>query len=563
MNLLLQNIHKAFGNHIVFQDLSFDFSNCGFYLLCGKSGSGKSTLLNIIAGYESIDSGERTIDKDIHITSIFQTYELIEELTVYENLKMLEDIYSEDVSMSTIIQQLSLQEIQNHYPYELSAGQQQRVGIARALMQKPQVIICDEPTESLDIENKKIVLDLLKKHSQTCIVIVASHEKQLMENYCDYCYEIKNKKLSCTFQKQTKQLLTHFQKRSIDHKQVKIYFHKIFHKRTLFMTYLLMFMIFIQVIIFQIDHSLFMKEPGTNALNYHYLYINQYATLEDNHDYRMLLDFQPIEINHQLKKVHVYPSPHNDLKNNEVIINQNIANALDFKQSSTLELTYQIDDQTYPITFVVKDIIEEKDVKDMQIYYSNEYIVNILKNTPYSLKYPTQYDYLYAENTMYEIYIKDDVIKTYNLWNNKSGVSVYHSILTDWSLIQKQQNFYHMIFVVVEIILLAMIFLYVFYDILKSMNKSQKTMSIFYSLGIPLTLLKQLYFNDKMKTLSSLLLIPIIEVFIYSFMISFEMINLLLMLGYILVIVIIYIVVLKVRLNSFQVTKISSVFKDV
>lgn len=121
-----------------------------------KSGSGKSTLLNILAGYEEIDSGQRIIDKDIHITSIFQTYELINELTVYENLKMLEDIYNEDVSMDSIMQQLGLQEIKDHYPYELSAGQQQRVGIARALMQKPQVIICDEPTESLDIENKKL-----------------------------------------------------------------------------------------------------------------------------------------------------------------------------------------------------------------------------------------------------------------------------------------------------------------------------------------------------------------------------------------------------------------------
>lgn len=141
MQLALQNIDKSFGNHIVFQNLSFDFSNCGFYLLCGKSGSGKSTLLNILAGYEDIESGQRIVDASIHITSIFQTYELIDELTVYENLKMIEDIYHEDVSMDTIMLQLGLQEIQDHYPHELSAGQQQRVGIARALMQKPQVII--------------------------------------------------------------------------------------------------------------------------------------------------------------------------------------------------------------------------------------------------------------------------------------------------------------------------------------------------------------------------------------------------------------------------------------
>ena len=126
MQLALQNIDKSFGNHIVFQNLSFDFSNCGFYLLCGKSGSGKSTLLNILAGYEDIESGQRIVDASIHITSIFQTYELIDELTVYENLKMIEDIYHEDVSMDTIMSQLGLQEIQDHYPHELSAGQQQK-----------------------------------------------------------------------------------------------------------------------------------------------------------------------------------------------------------------------------------------------------------------------------------------------------------------------------------------------------------------------------------------------------------------------------------------------------
>lgn len=196
----------------------------------------------------------------------------------------------------------------------------------------------------------------------------------------------------------------------------------------------------------------------------------------------------------------------------------------------------------------------------MQIYYSNDYVMNILKNTPYSLKYPTQYDYLHTENTSYEVYVKDDIIKAYNLWNNKSAISVYHSILTDWSHIQKQQSFYHMIFLVVEIILLVMTFLYIFYDILKSINKSQKTMSIFYSLGIPLTSLKQLYLKDRVKILSILLLVPFIEVLIYSFMISFELIDLLLMLGYILIII--CIVVLKVKLNSFQVTKISSVLKN-
>ena len=525
MQLALQNIHKSFGNHIVFQNLSFDFSNCGFYLLCGKSGSGKSTLLNILAGYEEIDSGQRIIDKDIHITSIFQTYELINELTVYENLKMLEDIYNEDVSMDSIMQQLGLQEIKDHYPYELSAGQQQRVGIARALMQKPQVIICDEPTESLDIENKKIVLDLLKKLSNHCAVIVASHEKQLMMEYSDYCYEIKNYQLYCISSSQNDKLQIS-PKQNYNQQSIRYYFHKIFHKKMTIMSLILTCLILIEIVCVQIDYSLFMQEHGHDALNYRSLYITDYtSSLQDIENNHLLIPFQPLEINHQLKKVNVYPCPDaSRVHDNEIIINDKLAKALQQEIGSTIELSYQLQEESYPLTFIIKEIIEEKDVNQMQIYYSYDYMINKLKDTPYSLKYPTQYDLLTSETLSYEI----------------------------------EFHFYHIIFVIVEILLFVMNICFLFYDILKNMKKNQKNISIMYSLGIPLSLLKQLYLKKQVKILLCFLTLPIIECLItYVCGIDESLVMILFILG----IMLLYILVLKLRLNALKVTHISTILK--
>lgn len=559
MQLALQNIHKSFGNHIVFQNLSFDFSNCGFYLLCGKSGSGKSTLLNILAGYEEIDSGQRIIDKDIHITSIFQTYELINELTVYENLKMLEDIYNEDASMDSIMQQLGLQEIKDHYPYELSAGQQQRVGIARALMQKPQVIICDEPTESLDIENKKIVLDLLKKLSNHCAVIVASHEKQLMMEYSDYCYEIKNYQLYCISSSQNDKLQIS-PKPNYNQQSIRYYFHKIFHKKMTIMSLILTCLILIEIVCVQIDYSLFMQEHGHDALNYRSLYITDYtSSLQDIENNHLLIPFQPLEINHQLKKVNVYPCPDaSRVHDNEIIINDKLAKALQQEIGSTIELSYQLQEESYPLTFIIKEIIEEKDVNQMQIYYSYDYMINKLKDTPYSLKYPTQYDLLTSETLSYEIIIDGDVDQVYEQYSNQKNISVYHSILTDWIIQQKEFHFYHIIFVIVEILLFVMNICFLFYDILKNMKKNQKNISIMYSLGIPLSLLKQLYLKKQVKILLCFLTLPIIECLItYVCGIDESLVMILFILG----IMLLYILVLKLRLNALKVTHISTILK--
>ena len=179
--LELENITKKYKNNILFDQLNLKLNNPGFYLITGKSGQGKTTLLNILAGFISFEKGERK-ENDCNIAYIFQEYELINELTVIENLRLNSRVFNSNFE-TEFISKLGLDDLLHHYPSELSGGQKQRVGIARALMQEPNFILCDEPTESLDIDNANIVIDLLKELSSEVVVVVVSHQKEILEKY--------------------------------------------------------------------------------------------------------------------------------------------------------------------------------------------------------------------------------------------------------------------------------------------------------------------------------------------------------------------------------------------
>ena len=183
--LKIEHGTKSFGTQNIFTDISLTIDHPGLFALWGESGSGKSTLLNIIAGFDSLDHG--VCQTTSSIMTIFQNYELIPQLNVMDNI-FLGKPYSED--NRKLLETLQIDHILDHYPDELSGGQKQRVGIARALISEPGMICCDEPTESLDIENRQIVMHLLKEYSKDHIVIMATHQKDAVEQYADYVITI-------------------------------------------------------------------------------------------------------------------------------------------------------------------------------------------------------------------------------------------------------------------------------------------------------------------------------------------------------------------------------------
>lgn len=175
----------------------------GQWLLLGNSGSGKSTLLHILTGILQPKNGSVFInDTNLYqlpakkldrfrgqqIGMVFQTPHLIKSLTVKENLLIAQSFASlpEDRKrVAEVLQSLGIDDKQNNYPHQLSQGQLQRVSIARAVINKPALLVADEPTSSLDDHNADAVLQLLMQQSVigNSTLLVATHDKRVKDKF--------------------------------------------------------------------------------------------------------------------------------------------------------------------------------------------------------------------------------------------------------------------------------------------------------------------------------------------------------------------------------------------
>ena len=206
--LSLQNISKIYnsnvGNFEVFKEINFEINENENVFLFGPSGCGKSSLLNIISGLDKPDGGEISflnkklsnnhfdfLKKDIGI--IFQDHYLISELNTFENVQLKTNNIS---AINEIFDYFRLDDLKNKYPNQLSNGQKQRVCVARAMVNRPKLLVADEPTSYLDRENADLVMDLIIQSSKKFKVssIVASHDISF-KNKFDYSYTIKEKNL--------------------------------------------------------------------------------------------------------------------------------------------------------------------------------------------------------------------------------------------------------------------------------------------------------------------------------------------------------------------------------
>jgi putative ABC transport system ATP-binding protein len=147
-----------------------------FVAIFGPSGSGKSTLLNILGGLDSPTGGtvrfrdhqlvgateaELTLYRREHVGFVFQFYNLIPSLTALENVALVTDIAADPLDPGETLKLVGLASRVDHFPAQLSGGEQQRVAIARAIAKRPDVLLCDEPTGALDAETGKVVLEAL------------------------------------------------------------------------------------------------------------------------------------------------------------------------------------------------------------------------------------------------------------------------------------------------------------------------------------------------------------------------------------------------------------------
>lgn len=191
----IQHLNKNFGEVKALQDINFSLLQGQWLAIMGPSGSGKSTLLNILSLMDEQSSGEYFLDgtnvqsldesakikiRREKIGLIFQQFHLIPYLNALENV-MLAQFYHSNVDEEdarAVLEKVGLAHRLKHLPSELSGGEQQRLCIARALINNPELLLADEPTGNLDEANEKIVLDLLKqlKNEGKTIVLITHNE---------------------------------------------------------------------------------------------------------------------------------------------------------------------------------------------------------------------------------------------------------------------------------------------------------------------------------------------------------------------------------------------------
>ena len=203
MILSVKNLKKSYSDGKskleVLKDISFDLKKGSILTIKGPSGSGKSTLLSLLGTLDTQDSGDITINnknledyddfseiRNNHIGFIFQFHNLISELNVTENVCVPAFISNKAIDhnfLDTLFEYFQLTNKENAFPLDLSGGEKQRVSVMRAIINKPSIIIADEPTGNLDEKNALKLIDLFKKLNKDfgLTFIIATHDNKVFD----------------------------------------------------------------------------------------------------------------------------------------------------------------------------------------------------------------------------------------------------------------------------------------------------------------------------------------------------------------------------------------------
>lgn len=192
----LKNITKHYDKKTIFDHFNLTIEDNELVAIVGNSGSGKSTLLNIMGLLEEVDDGEIIINHQLisnkkdalllmryDIGYMFQNNALVDDYTVKENLNIVLKYskFNKKEKLNALKQVLStvgLEGYENRKVYSLSGGEAQRIAFCKILLKKPKIVLCDEPTGSLDATNTKIMMDLLMEyhHSSGATVVIVTHD---------------------------------------------------------------------------------------------------------------------------------------------------------------------------------------------------------------------------------------------------------------------------------------------------------------------------------------------------------------------------------------------------
>ncbi|MEG0977960.1 MAG: ATP-binding cassette domain-containing protein [Bacilli bacterium] len=193
--------HNKNGDFIALENISYNFNNNGMYGILGPSGAGKSTLIGIMGLIDFPTFGEVYIDNQLinkdnfvkirkdYLSFIFQENNLINNYSVIDNLHL---ISNDDTKINELLEMVKLTDTKNAYISELSGGEIQRIAFIRTILEDKPILLCDEPTGSLDSNNRTLLMNLLKNISKNKLVIIVSHNQEQTKYYSDVIIEIDN-----------------------------------------------------------------------------------------------------------------------------------------------------------------------------------------------------------------------------------------------------------------------------------------------------------------------------------------------------------------------------------
>ncbi len=361
----IKNITKIYqsakGKKVIALDnVSVNIGLTGMTFIAGKSGAGKTTLLNIIGGLDRCNSGdvevldfsvskfteeEITNYRNFIVGFIFQEFNLLEDCTVWENIYQSIQILPEKCEHYTVEEVLKLVdilELKDRFINELSGGQKQRVAIARALVKKPKILLCDEPTGSLDFETRVQIIKILKDISKQIAVIVISHYLEDVQQYGDRIIILEKGKIQqditqqdCTTDKTENKINNIMQlkkvKKKIKFKDffkisfrfLKVKYSRLFFIIPLFLICLLIFNIILSPTIstqgsvfksamedHNIDFVILQKLHLENIIDGDREYFKRKPAKANENDYLYLQDYLQTEVDiiYDMSKFHRYPN---------------------------------------------------------------------------------------------------------------------------------------------------------------------------------------------------------------------------------------------------------------
>lgn len=428
--LTLQHITKSYfsGNDEIkiLDDISITFPQKGLIGIYGKSGCGKSTFLNIISSLEKPDQGDiffynkkltETFLRD-EIAFVYQNHDLIPALNVKENIKLAlktshQSFHQQKFNM--IIKRLEIERLLSHYPSQLSLGQSRRVSIARALLKNTSIILADEPTGALHLQQAREVMELLKEASLKRLVIIVSHDQKLLKEYCDSLLTVENCKIKGKIKKQTEK-----RREQSYHKKSYLFMYIIQQMKA--QKYKLLFLFMFQIIL--ILSSFFIitalqgvneqivltkkRTPLKNIMTIENYNSQEFKKLPQIHnayyDYQSLLDLGTLSCDAMMEYLPQY-NRHIVLKEgrmpieyNEVLITSSLKDKI-----SDHKLVYKTETKEFELNVV--GVIEEDFFKEKYVYfpyifrnvildYINHYVIVIESENCLKLSQQLEKDYL-------------------------------------------------------------------------------------------------------------------------------------------------------------------------